>query len=1214
MNTHHRLTELLDAIRDKKNISAICSGVGERTFLFHKCLDYVKKNSSTHCFPAIYVCSDLPSAQRAFHQLKSFHPKTFFLPPKNDVLTYIEHKSLDIEFDRLETMSNALKNSNSLIVTTVSALTEFFPKRAVFLNSSFVLSTVNESEKLKTKSGDANNLTISPLFNFHPPLFFPKSLEEITALLHQIGYKRVEQVSSHGTFSVRGDIIDIFIIGEQNGTRIEFFGDDIETMKFFDPETHTTIETISSITVIPATDFLVCQSDDPNHLTTSSLSKKFALPHSERTQSILSSIDFLLEHNPSSPALSWLLPLVPHNNFFEFFSPSLVVYDDAKQCHDSLSSHLSEHQNRFKTLFEKGEVYHELEVSSTLLNKNTTPFNQLKNIQKIAFHSTLTQNRFFEPEALLNFRTSHVPLYNHNFAELKKDLENFKDYSVTICCGNEVLKDKLTALFSTLNPQTSMPNSSESKRIGQIAKETIRSPLLDFGQNSEQSVNTPADDTSKNKKNSNNHCALRLEGCGLKIISDSIPESVHLPDEKIILISTTALTGKKGEKQKRKTQKEYFEPEVGSHVVHDIHGVGFFEKVVRLEYDGASRDYFLILYKNNDKLYVPIENATSLSKFIGGGDIVDKESIPLNKIGGQDFENQKEKVRKKVKELAFNLAHLYAKREQSVAHKYSENDSFFDDFCLKFPYVETPCQLQASEECLGDLTSGKVMDRLLCGDVGYGKTEVAFRVAFKVATEGKQVALVCPTTILARQHFHSAVTRLGEFGVRIALLSRMNSTKETTAILEKLENGDIDMVVGTHRVLSPDVKFKDLGLLVLDEEQRFGVESKEKLKTLKANINVLSMSATPIPRTLHMSLSGIRDLSTLETPPRERKSVQTYVTGYNDSLIIDAVTREVNRNGQVFVVYNNVCKMDAFESKIQKLFPNLGITRVHGKMQPKEQEYALRTFVDGKTQILLTTTIIENGIDMPRVNTIIVINSQNFGLSQLYQLKGRVGRTPLQGYAYFTFDEEQLMTETATKRLEALTQHTDLGSGYHIAMQDLAIRGAGNILGAEQSGHMAKVGYEMYTRLLSQAVREMTGEVDNDFVMKKEVKVFTDFNAFVPDDYITDEEWKRKTYMRISRISTVDERKRLLLDLEDIYGKVPEPLSNLISVALIKNLSQKLNVISVYLNKFKTTLVFEKVSDIPSGFNPKDVRLDPTKGEMKFVDRKALMRFLLGVN
>jgi len=1173
LKEQRQLSELLSAIRDKKNISAICSGMGERVFLAHQCFieRRIKDNNNLSTTPnsTVYICSDIINAKRVFNQLKCFHKETFFLPPKNDTLTYIEHKSLDIEFERLSAMSKALTSENACVVTTVSALTEYFPKRDVFESASFVLAVGNgkkthndcETEIFEQIIGAAS---CRPLFDSEPsngrqeaaPIILPttihpKTLDEIIEYLAKISYKRVDQVSFHGTFSVRGDILDILVIGQSHGTRIEFFGDDIETIKSFDIETHTTKEKIDRTTIIPATDFIVQEADnDKITAIRKSLPSLFAAPHNEKTLSILSSLDFNFDNSPSS--LSWLLPLFPHQNFFDFFSPSLIIYDEAKQCYDTLLSHTKEHQNRFKILFEKGEVYKGLEILPSL---SPSPNYLLPPPLQLAFHSSLTQNRFFEPDALFNFKIRHVPSYNHNFIELKKDLENFKGFNIKIYCGDEVLKDKLEVLLS----------------------------------------------------DSDNHYAL----C---VVNYALEESVCLPDEKILLISTTALTGKKGERQKRKTQKEYFEPQVGSHVVHEIHGVGFFEKVVRLEYDGAFRDYFAILYRNNDKLYVPIENVDSLSKFIGGTD--DSENVVLNKIGGQDFEKQKDKVRKKVKELAFNLAHLYAKREQQTAHRYSGKDSFFEEFCLKFPYVDTPCQTQAADECLNDLMSGKVMDRLLCGDVGYGKTEVAFRTAFKVITEGKQVALVCPTTILARQHFQSALERLGEFGVKVAQLSRMNSQKETKAILEQLECGNIDMLVGTHRILSPDVKFHDLGLLVLDEEQRFGVESKEKLKTLKSNINVLSMSATPIPRTLHMSLSGIRDLSILETPPKERKSVQTYVTGYSDSLIVDAVHREINRGGQVFIVYNNVCKMDSFESNLRKLFPTLGITRAHGQMQSKEQEDAIKTFLDGKTQILLTTTIIENGIDMPKVNTIIVINSQNFGLSQLYQLKGRVGRSNIQAYSYFTFDEEQILTETATKRLEALTQHTDLGSGYHIAMQDLAIRGAGNILGAEQSGHMAKVGYEMYTRLLSQAVKELgygaDGKIAGDADTPKiEVKVFTDFNAFVPDDYITDEDWKRKTYMRISRVSTHEERKQLMADLFDIYGKVPEPLDNLIWVALIKNLAQKIKVVSVILNKSKSALSFERVADIPSGFNASETKLDPIKGELRFVDRKAMVRFLL---
>jgi len=472
------------------------------------------------------------------------------------------------------------------------------------------------------------------------------------------------------------------------------------------------------------------------------------------------------------------------------------------------------------------------------------------------------------------------------------------------------------------------------------------------------------------------------------------------------------------------------------------------------------------------------------------------------------------------------------------------------------------------------------MDRLLCGDVGYGKTEVAMRAAFRVVLEGFQVAFVSPTTILARQHYHTLKKRMDKFGVRIASLTRMESSANIRQTLQQLQDGRLDIVVGTHRVLSNDVLFKKLGLLVLDEEQRFGVGDKEKIKCVKQNVNVLSLSATPIPRTLHMSLSGIRDISILDTPPTNRIPIQTYVAEYSDSLVVDAINRELGRGGAVFVVYNRVEKMPQFVAKLKSLLPNANIVYAHGQMQESQLEDTIMDFANGNSNVLVASTIIENGIDMPSANTIIVIGSERFGLAQMYQLRGRVGRSERQAYAYFTFDDRKVLTDLAAKRLNAINEFTDLGSGYKLAMRDLEIRGAGNVLGREQHGHMDKVGYDLYCRLLNQAILEQQGSATDDRD-DTEVKVFTDKSAYIPNEYIDDYTSRVNLYSRIARLHSTQERQQLYKEMVDIYGKPPAVAQNLLLIGLVKNLANKNRATSVTLKNSQVSIAFNKFNDIP---------------------------------
>ncbi len=596
---------------------------------------------------------------------------------------------------------------------------------------------------------------------------------------------------------------------------------------------------------------------------------------------------------------------------------------------------------------------------------------------------------------------------------------------------------------------------------------------------------------------------------------------------------------------RRKRNDMFTSPEIGDYAVHETHGVGRITGTKKIETTDGTLEDIALEYRGGDVLYVPVEQMDILSRYMG------EDTPSLSKIGGAEFEKVKARVRSSLKAMAFDLKKLYAERAEKRGFQFSPCEEAMAEFEAAFEYEETPDQLASVEEIKADMCSTKVMDRLLCGDVGYGKTEVAFRAAFLCILNGKQAALMCPNTILCQQHYETALKRFAEFGVNIEVLNRFKSPREQDKILARLAAGKVDLIVGTHRLLSSDVKFKDLGLLILDEEQRFGVEHKEKIKNMKTDVDCLTMTATPIPRTLHMSLSGIRDISTIDTPPTNRLPVQTYVVEETETLIRDACVRELARGGQVFILYNRVESIYSFAAKIEQIVPEGKICVAHGRMDKTVLENGIFKFYEGETNILVSTTIIENGIDLPKANTLIVIDADRLGISQLYQLRGRVGRGSVLAHAYFTFKPEKVMTETASKRLQAIMEFTELGSGFKIAMRDLEIRGAGSVLGREQHGHMDKVGYELYAKLLKE---ELTGEEQT--VADLDIKA----DAYIPESYIEASASRLDCYKQIAEIRSVDDYKRVCLSMEENYGKMPKEVLNLLVIAVLKSYAAKFNI------------------------------------------------------
>lgn len=662
-----------------------------------------------------------------------------------------------------------------------------------------------------------------------------------------------------------------------------------------------------------------------------------------------------------------------------------------------------------------------------------------------------------------------------------------------------------------------------------------------------------------------------IDGVHIYICKDYFPYSFSFLSLNIIGIGTDDMyKSRRGTFGKGKQNFSYL-PKVGDYVVHSFYGIGRCKDIVRMKLSHFEKDYFVLEYKNGALLYLPSEQANLISAYVGG------DSPRVNSLGSNEWTKLKQKVKDDLKEVAISLAKIYKEREEVKGYSFVRDQQLEKEFDDAFPFELTPDQISAVADVERDMESEKVMDRLICGDVGFGKTEVAFRAIFKAVYNGKQVAFLCPTTILSEQHFRSAKERMLEFGVRIEVLNRFKTEKQTREIYKRLLEGEIDVLIGTHKMLNDSIKFRDLGLLVLDEEQRFGVKDKEKIKKLKTDIDVLTLSATPIPRTLHMSLTGIRDISVIATPPRERLPIQTYVSPYNDQLLQDVVSRELSRNGKSLLLFNRVADIYSFRAHVAELLPNAKIGVAHGQMLESELSKVINELYDDKYNVFISTTLIENGVDLPTLNTLFVVDCDMLGLSQLYQIRGRIGRSDKLAYAYLTYDGGRVLTEDAYKRLEAIKEFRELGSGFKIAMRDLEIRGAGNILGKEQHGHMQKVGYDMYVKLLEEVTKEMSGQ---KVASKKEIKMELVLDAFISENYVQSQEERIVFYNKISQISSKKEYDQVVEEIVESNGVLPVEVENLCKIAYLKNLAGEFNVSKIKINSNDCAVYFYKSKEI----------------------------------
>lgn len=801
------------------------------------------------------------------------------------------------------------------------------------------------------------------------------------------------------------------------------------------------------------------------------------------------------------------------NNIFDFNLP--IVISNSMQIETSYEKLHLQIEEKIKLIFENNFE----KILKNYLKIEKIYEKYAKNLIFLENYDILTtelKNKFDLNNVLnLNFNCLNFEPLIHNLQKIKDILDAHKDKQIYLCLASADTLNSVKQIFD----ETSIPYSS-----------------------------------NKNAK-------------GLILTSLTIPYNICFADDEKLYIGSTNFAHKRVATGKAKTQVKYL-PKAGEYVVHSTHGIGRCDGVVKMNVQGVDKEFFKLTYRGGDVLYVPSENADCLSLYLA-----DDHNVTLNKLGGKEFFAQKQKAIKSIEDMSQELIELYAKRKAVKGFAYSPDDYLYTEFENAFPYTETADQLQAIADVKRDMISGKVMDRLICGDVGFGKTEVAMRAMFKAVENGKQVAILAPTTILSLQHYLTASERTKDFGVKVEMLNRFKSAKQQKQILEDLRDGKINVICGTHRLLSDDVKFFDIGLLILDEEQRFGVKAKEKIKHLKNNVDVLTLSATPIPRTLSMSLMSIRDISIINTAPVNRLPVKTYVMAYNQQVVLNAINDEINRGGQVLIIYNDIEKLPGFANELQKQLNNpiAKFDTAHGQMSEVALENAIKRLYDRETNVFVSTTLIENGVDLPKANTLIVIDSDKLGLSQMYQLRGRVGRNAEQAYAYFTYSKGKVLTEESMARLQAIAENTELGSGFKIAMRDLSIRGAGELLGKTQHGHMIKIGYDMYSKLLNDTLRKMRGEkVD----VEREVKLDIALPSVIPTDFASDEAERLKIIAKISNIDCKEKAREVINELLVNYGKLPKEIYHLANIALLKALAVKQKVKQIIINKTKMSIIY----------------------------------------
>ena len=1029
----------------------------------------------SHINKAIYITDTTDNARKMKEQLDALGKQNVVVDDFDKPFTLSTFQSDENKIDLINA-TNKLLTTDSILISTERMFFSYLPNIENFKNSTLFLQVGNDY-----------------------------NLSDIITKLVEIGYKKVETVTSRGEFSVRGDILDVFISTDEMPTRFDFFDTNLEYIYMFDFLTFEKNKQQKEVYITPNKLLVLSEQE-----------KAYFIKEIDKIKSNNSTLNELylaLERNDDIP-LEFIAPKSENvNSIFDFDLP--IVVSNSMIVQNSTNKTCEQLNNKLEDIF--GE-------------KNS------KNLKKYLNFDEICE------------KYAKNLIFLENFDIFTTELKN--KFDPKLVCENKFDCLHFESLLHNLQGVKDILNANKNKQIYLCLQsaDTLHSVCQIFDE-----THIPFT-TNKN-------------GFGLIITELKIPYNICFADEQKIYIGSTNFAHKRTVSTSNKTQVKYL-PKAGEYVVHSTHGIGRCDGVVSMMVQGVNKEFFKLTYRGGDTLYVPSENADCLSLYMA-----DDSNITLNKLGGKEFFNQKQKAIKSIEDMSQELIDLYAKRKAVKGFAYSQDDYLYTEFENAFEYTETPDQMQAIADVKRDMTTGKVMDRLICGDVGFGKTEVAMRAMFKAVENGKQVAILAPTTILSLQHYLSAKARTKDFGVNVEMLNRFRSSKQQKQILNDLADGKINVICGTHRLLSEDVKFFDIGLLILDEEQRFGVKHKEKIKQLKNNVDVLTLSATPIPRTLSMSLMSIRDISIINTAPTNRLPVKTYVLAYNQDVVLNAINDEIARGGQILVVYNNIEKLAAFANDLQKNLnnPNAKFDIAHGQMSEIALENAVKRLYDRETNVFVSTTLIENGIDLPKANTLIVIDSDRLGLSQMYQLRGRVGRNTDQAYAYFTYSKGKILTEESMARLQAIAENTELGSGFKIAMRDLSIRGAGELLGKTQHGHMIKIGYDMYSKLLNVTLRRMRGE---KVTIEKEIKLDIALPTNIPTEFVADEAERLKIIAKISNIDCKVKAREVINELLVNYGKLPKEVYNLVNIALAKAFALKQNIKQIILNKTKMAIIY----------------------------------------
>ncbi len=1029
--------------------------------------------------PMMIITHNMFSAQRIVEDLNECLPdaeKALLYPANELMVTESAFSSPDILAQRIDVLTRLAEGHRGIIVAPYAGIRKLIPPKQIFA-----------SGRLLLRVGDT------------------LPMESAMLRLSELGYERVERVERQGEMSVRGGIVDVYPLTSNHAYRIEWFDDEIDSIRTFSAEDQRSVDKLIEVNLPPCREIIA----DKQRFSSAAqhLSEKLEEQLSKMTdrqakirlkETIGQEVEQLREHQYFQDIFKYISFLYPERQTLFDYMPqdSLLFIDEPLRLIETSKQLERDEAEMVTDLLHAGRI-----LPACILSKSYDTLFHPKPFQAVYLSLFLRQIPQTQPQNILNFVCRSMQNFHGQMNVLKAEMERWEK------TGSRVLL---------------LANGTERM-------EHIKRVLLDY------QIPLP------------------------EIVDGNLQAGFELPSIHLVVITEGEIFTQKQRKVRRVDKKienaerlkSYTELKPGDYVVHVNHGIGKYTGIGTLVVGGLHKDYIHIQYASGDRLSVPIDQIEMVQKYVGS----EERDPKVNKLGGADWQRAKSKAQSSVKDIADELIKLYADRQEAPGFAFSQDSAYQSEFEAMFPYEETPDQLRAITEIKTNMEKKQPMDRLLCGDVGYGKTEVAIRAAFKAAIEGKQVAILVPTTILAQQHYETFRERFSGFPMTLQVLSRFRSKKEQTETMKGLKNGTVDIVIGTHRLLSSDIKFKDLGLLIVDEEQRFGVSHKEKLKRLKANVDVLTLTATPIPRTLHMSLLGVRDLSVIETPPENRFPVQTYVVEYSGSLIREAIERELARNGQVYFLFNRVMGIHQMAEQISALVPDARVAVAHGQMNEQELEKTILDFLDGEFDVLVSTTIIETGVDIPNVNTLIVHDSDKMGLSQLYQLRGRVGRSNRIAYAYLTYQRDKVLTEVSEKRLQAIKEFTELGSGFKIAMRDLAIRGAGNLLGAEQHGFIASVGFDLYSQMLAEEIRQRKAALDGDYTpppAEWNVQIDINIDAYLPSTYIYDSMQKIEVYKKAASVSSLQEAIDLYEELEDRFGDPPDEVTRLLLVAKLK--------------------------------------------------------------